>query len=91
MVLGRCLEALRRNQAGRLPAKVIPVRDHVITSLFREVLTGNGNLVLSVHVTRDAADVDAARHALRFGALAAEIQMAPAPPPEQPAAAMRQR
>ena len=53
MTLGRCLEALKFNQA-RAPGvapRIIPVRESSITHLFKEVLLGQGNLVLSVHVS----------------------------------------
>ena len=61
MIFGRCLEALKHNQAanaaggggagikggtaGAAGPKIIPFRESKITHLFRDVLHGWGNLV----------------------------------------------
>ena len=147
-VLGRCLEALRHNQAlaargpgGGGAPRVIPVRESSLTSLFKVrgctsavaaaaaaaaaatrsclsapvanmrlnyddtgigvvnlvhlpaqgVLTGQGNLVLSVHLSQHGDEYDTNRHTLRFGALASRLQMAAAAPaaaPPQPPAGL---
>ncbi|KAG2436693.1 hypothetical protein HXX76_006221 [Chlamydomonas incerta] len=94
-VLGRCLEALRHNQAlaarglgsGGAP-RVIPVRESSLTSLFKGVLTGQGNLVLSVHLSQHGDEYDTNRHTLRFGALASRLQMAVSAPTAAAAAAL---
>ncbi|GFR40450.1 hypothetical protein Agub_g979, partial [Astrephomene gubernaculifera] len=111
-VLGRCLEALRHNQAlaARLQAqgpsragggaggpsaaaagggavpRVIPVRESSLTTLFRSVLTGEGNLVLSVHVSEHPEEYDMNLQTLRFGALASRVQTTVAAPVAAPAA-----
>ncbi|KAG2497666.1 hypothetical protein HYH03_004405 [Edaphochlamys debaryana] len=108
-VLGRCIEALRHNQAVRAAAAaaaaaaggaagaggggaagggggavgglhVIPVRESSLTQLFRGVLSGQGNLVLSVHLSQHPDEYDTNRHTLRFGALASRLTMAVAAP-----------
>lgn len=62
MTLGRCLEALRWNQAqaqGLLGPKgadlrVVPYRESKICHLFRDVLHGYGAVLLSVNVSPNA-------------------------------------
>ncbi|KAF5827861.1 kinesin motor domain-containing protein, partial [Dunaliella salina] len=81
MVLGRCLEALKHNQAAApgAPQRVIPFRESKITHLFKDVLHGWGHLVLSVCVSPVAGDFDETAHVLRYAALATNISMASGP------------
>ncbi|KXZ44676.1 hypothetical protein GPECTOR_64g96 [Gonium pectorale] len=70
--------------AGAAP-RIIPYRDSSLTSLFKGVLSGQGNLVLSVHLSQDPEEHDTNRHTLRFGANASRLQLTVAPPTvEQP-------
>lgn len=67
--------------------RVIPVRESSLTNLFKGVLQGHGNLVMSVHVSQHPDEYDTNRHTLRFAALASRVQVAaaaPALPPPAP-------
>ncbi|GIL56463.1 hypothetical protein Vafri_11818 [Volvox africanus] len=106
-VLRRCLEALRHNQAlaqraaaagaasqtcaGRMRA---PVRESGLTTLFSSVLSGQGNLALSVHLSPHLEDYALTLESLKLGALASQVTMTAAapeaalmPPPPPPLAA----
>ncbi|GFH25605.1 kinesin-like protein, partial [Haematococcus lacustris] len=78
MTLGRCLEALKANQAAG-PQRIIPYRESKITHLFRDVLHGYGHLVLLVAASPCAADVEETHHVLRYAALATSIKLPPPP------------
>lgn len=55
--------------------RVIPVRETSITHIFKEVLQGQGSLVLSVHVSAAAEDIELTRQALKFASLAARVSV----------------
>ncbi|KAK9805478.1 hypothetical protein WJX72_000545 [[Myrmecia] bisecta] len=74
MTLGRCLEALRWNQQHRLAEpRLVPFRESKVTYLFRDVLHGWGQILLSVNVSPNAKDYDETTHVLKYAALAAQI------------------
>ncbi|KAK9840849.1 hypothetical protein WJX84_010041 [Apatococcus fuscideae] len=86
MTLGRCLEALRWNQqhASQEP-RLVPYRESKVTHIFRDVLHGWGQILLSVNISPDAADYDETAHVLRYAALATQISNAGrARPPLRP-------
>ncbi|KAK9841114.1 hypothetical protein WJX74_000215 [Apatococcus lobatus] len=74
MTLGRCLETLRWNQqhASQEP-RLVPYRESKVTHIFRDVLHGWGQILLSVNISPDAADYDETAHVLRYAALATQI------------------
>lgn len=69
MTLGRCLEALRWNQAhpGAEP-RLVPYREAKVTHLFRDALHGWGRILLSVNVSPAAGDYDETIHVLKVQA-----------------------
>ncbi|GLC59033.1 Kinesin-like protein kif7 [Pleodorina starrii] len=66
---------------------VPPVRESGLTTLFSGVLSGRGNLALSVHLSPHPDDYPMTLETLKFGALAAKLTVnaaapeAPLPPP----------
>ena len=73
-VLGRCLEIMRWNQ--RHPnqhQRVVPFRESKITRFFQDSLNSKGKVVMIVNVSPSRADLDETIHALRFSAIAKEI------------------
>ncbi|KAA6416833.1 MAG: kinesin motor domain containing [Trebouxia sp. A1-2] len=74
MTLGRCLEALRWNQQHRaVEPKLVPYRESKVTHLFRDVLHGWGQILLSVNVSPCAKDYDETSHVLKYASLATQI------------------
>ncbi|GIL83858.1 hypothetical protein Vretifemale_12589 [Volvox reticuliferus] len=106
-VLRRCLEALRHNQtlaqraaAAGAAAQIggnrmrAPVRESGLTTLFSSVLSGQGNLAFSVHLSPHLEDYALTLESLKLGALASQVTMTAAapeaavmPPPPPPLAA----
>ncbi|GLI60047.1 hypothetical protein VaNZ11_001897 [Volvox africanus] len=92
-VLRRCLEALRHNQALAQRAAAAgaaaqicgarmraPVRESGLTTLFSSVLSGQGNLALSVHLSPHLEDYALTLESLKLGALASQVTMSAAAP-----------
>jgi hypothetical protein len=93
MALGRCLEALRANQAAAAAASqraaaggaaaapaitVVPYRVSKLTHLFRDALHGQGRMALLVALSPSPEDADETAQVLRYAATAAGITMQPA-------------
>ena len=77
MVLGHCLRDLRWNQSHNKPGtqKVPPFRDSRITMLFRDYLSGNGQISVIAAVSPRFADVTGTLDTLRFAAIAQQVRM----------------
>lgn len=74
-VLGRCLEILRWNQRHpNQPQKVIPFRESKVTRLFQDALSCKGRTVMIVNVSPAVDDLEETLHALRYSAIAKEIE-----------------
>eukprot|EP01116_Phalansterium_solitarium_P015969 TRINITY_DN3605_c0_g1_i2.p1 TRINITY_DN3605_c0_g1~~TRINITY_DN3605_c0_g1_i2.p1 ORF type:complete len:995 (-),score=287.46 TRINITY_DN3605_c0_g1_i2:249-3095(-) len=74
MTFGRCLEALRYNQAHvHLPPKMPPFRDSKLTRLFQDYFIGNGKALMIVNVSPCSTDYDETCNVLKFSATAREV------------------
>ncbi|KMS93779.1 hypothetical protein BVRB_028040, partial [Beta vulgaris subsp. vulgaris] len=76
MQLGRCLEVVRWNQQhSDCKARPVPWRDSKISRLFKDYLVGGwGRAVMVATVNPDPVDHDETCHALKFAALASEVE-----------------
>ena len=76
MVLGHCLRDLRYNQLHAKGAqKVPPFRDSRITMLFRDYLSGSGQISVVAAVSPKAADAPGTLDTLRFAAIAQQVKI----------------
>ncbi|SGZ31825.1 BQ5605_C042g12013 [Microbotryum silenes-dioicae] len=72
MVLGQCMEVLRKNQErgeGRKPA-LVPFRHSKLTELFQSFFIGNGKAVMIVNVNPYETSFDENSHVMKFSAVA---------------------
>lgn len=84
MVLGACLRDLRYNQThGKSSQRLPPFRDSRITMLFRDYLSGNGQISVIAAVSPRAADASATLDTLNFAAIARKVSVVEAPKPER--------
>lgn len=75
MQLGRCLDAVRWNQAHpEQRARVVPFRDSKTTRLFKDFFSGWGRTTMIATANPSSVDHDETAHALRFAALAREVR-----------------
>lgn len=76
MVLGHCLRDLRYNQTHpKGGQKVPPFRDSRITMLFRDYLSGNGQISVIAAVSPRASDSLGTLDTLRFAAIAQQVKV----------------
>ena len=88
MILGRCFETLRYNQAieslssstslsssNSTTIKVIPYREAKITRLFKEYFYGYGHITLITTISTNPIYYYENVHALKYAAIAKEIQL----------------
>ncbi|XP_018607356.2 kinesin-like protein KIF20A [Scleropages formosus] len=72
--LGRCLNALRYNQANRSrPPLVVPFRDSKLTRVLQGFFCGRGRSIMVVNINPCASSYDETLHALKFSAVAMQL------------------
>lgn len=72
MVLGQCMEVLRKNQErgeGRKPA-IVPFRHSKLTELFQSFFVGDGKAAMIVNVNPYETGFDENSHVMKFSAVA---------------------
>ncbi|GAA5933596.1 uncharacterized protein JCM15063_001357 [Sporobolomyces koalae] len=72
MVLGQCMEVLRKNQErekGRKPA-IVPFRHSKLTEMFQSFFIGDGKAVMIVNVNPYETGFDENTHVMKFSAVA---------------------
>ncbi|GAA5970434.1 hypothetical protein JCM3765_000980 [Sporobolomyces pararoseus] len=72
MVLGQCMEVLRKNQErekGRKPA-IVPFRHSKLTEMFQSFFIGDGKAVMIVNVNPYETGYDENTHVMKFSAVA---------------------
>ncbi|GAA5907353.1 uncharacterized protein JCM6883_001177 [Sporobolomyces salmoneus] len=72
MVLGQCMEVLRKNQErekGRKPA-IVPFRHSKLTEMFQSFFVGDGKAVMIVNVNPYETGYDENTHVMKFSAVA---------------------
>ncbi|KAM0749443.1 kinesin-domain-containing protein [Meredithblackwellia eburnea MCA 4105] len=82
MVLGQCMEVMRRNQdreKGKKPA-LVPFRHSKLTELFQNFFVGDGKAVMIVNVNPFETGFDENHHVMKFSAVAKEVMTVTAPP-----------
>ncbi|CAL1271646.1 unnamed protein product [Larinioides sclopetarius] len=72
MVLGRCLDQLRRNQTAK-DKKMIPFRESKLTRLFSNHFLGKGKAVMIANASPCEYTFDETLNVLRFSALAKDL------------------
>lgn len=79
LTLGRCITILRDNQAQRRgkQKEVAPFRDSIITSLFKDSLSGWGRTVMMTNASQNPADFDETVNAMKFAGKAVQLRIAP--------------
>ena len=85
LALGRCIEALRKNQARRDQSAVgreivVPFRDSRLTRLFQSFLCGEGRVIMITNVSPCANVFDETLHAVNYSALASQVIVGPSAP-----------
>ena len=87
MTLGRCIEALRKNQVrsdqsvAARASIIVPFRNSRLTRLFQSFLCGEGRVVMITNVSPCANVFDETLHAVNYSALASQVVVCPAAPP----------
>ncbi|GAA5988196.1 hypothetical protein JCM11641_001608 [Rhodosporidiobolus odoratus] len=72
MVLGQCMEVLRKNQErgeGRKPA-IVPFRHSKLTEMFQSFFIGEGKAVMIVNINPYSTSYDENSHVMKFSAVA---------------------
>ncbi|GAA5917568.1 hypothetical protein JCM6882_001981 [Rhodosporidiobolus microsporus] len=72
MVLGQCMEVLRKNQErgeGRKPA-IVPFRHSKLTEMFQSFFIGEGKAVMIVNINPYSTSFDENSHVMKFSAVA---------------------
>ncbi|GAA6049064.1 hypothetical protein JCM3770_003869 [Rhodotorula araucariae] len=75
MVLGQCMEVLRKNQErekGRKPA-IVPFRHSKLTEMFQSFFIGDGKAVMIVNINPYETGFDENSHVMRFSAVAKSV------------------
>ena len=87
MTLGRCIEALRKNQAradqssAARASIIVPFRNSRLTRMFQSFLCGEGRVVMITNVSPCANVFDETLHAVNYSALASQVVVGPSGPP----------
>ena len=85
MTLGACLRDLRWNQTHpKAQPKVPPFRDSRITMLFRDYLSGNGQISVIAAVSPRQTDAHGTLETLRFASTASSVKILEKPKPAAP-------
>ena len=86
MMLGRCIETLRENQARRDQSTVarasiiVPFRNSRLTRMFQSFLCGEGRVIMITNVSPCANVFDETLQALKYSALAIQVVVGPSAP-----------
>jgi len=86
MTLGRCIEALRKNQARRDQSAIarasiiVPFRDSRLTRMFQSFLCGEGRVIMITNISPCANVFDETLHAVNYSALASQVVVGPSAP-----------
>ncbi|GAA5832474.1 hypothetical protein JCM11251_006466, partial [Rhodosporidiobolus azoricus] len=75
MVLGQCMEVLRKNQEraeGRKPA-IVPFRHSKLTEMFQSFFIGEGKAVMIVNINPYSTSYDENSHVMKFSAVARSV------------------
>ncbi|GAA6032256.1 hypothetical protein JCM8097_007148 [Rhodosporidiobolus ruineniae] len=75
MVLGQCMEVLRKNQErgeGKKPA-IVPFRHSKLTEMFQSFFIGEGKAVMIVNINPYSTSFDENSHVMKFSAVARGI------------------
>ena len=86
MTLGRCIDALRKNQARADQSTTntrASFRNSKLTRLFQSFLCGEGRVVMITNVSPCANVFDETLHALSYSAIASQVVLGPSGPPAQ--------
>lgn len=76
MVLGQCMEVLRKNQEGKERGRkpgLVPFRHSKLTELFQSFFTGEGKTVMIVNVNPCDTGFEENSHVMKFSAVASEV------------------
>uniref|UniRef100_A0AAZ3RGG8 Kinesin-like protein n=1 Tax=Oncorhynchus tshawytscha TaxID=74940 RepID=A0AAZ3RGG8_ONCTS len=75
--LGRCIAALRHNQTNKSrPPQVVPFRDSKLTRVLQGFFCGRGRSSMVVNINPCASTYDETLQALKFSAIATQVQTA---------------
>ena len=95
LVLGRCIKAIRHNQAAKdNPRKqqVVPFRESKLTRMFQSFLMGHGKASMVVNICQAPYLFDESLQVLKFASVASKVTIVQRPEtPETVKAAKRQR
>ena len=86
MTLGRCMEALRKNQSRQDQSAVsrasiiVPFRESNLTRMFQSFLCGEGRVTMITNVSPCANVFDETLHAVNYSALASQVVVGPSAP-----------
>ncbi|XP_068160693.1 kinesin-like protein KIF20A [Antennarius striatus] len=73
LILGKCITALRNNQADRMKSSYIPFRESKLTKLFQAVFCGKGKASMIVNINQCASTYDETLHVMKFSAVAKQV------------------
>ncbi|XP_019942794.1 kinesin-like protein KIF20A isoform X2 [Paralichthys olivaceus] len=73
LILGKCITALRNNQADRMKSSNIPFRESKLTKLFQAVFCGKGRSSMIVNINQCASTYDETLHVMKFSAVAKQV------------------
>uniref|UniRef100_A0A8C5H7F4 Kinesin-like protein n=1 Tax=Gouania willdenowi TaxID=441366 RepID=A0A8C5H7F4_GOUWI len=73
LILGKCLTALRNNQAERTKSSYIPFRESKLTKLFQTIFCGKGRASMIVNINQCASTYDETLHVMKFSAVAKQV------------------
>ncbi|KAI8458196.1 P-loop containing nucleoside triphosphate hydrolase protein [Phakopsora pachyrhizi] len=76
MVLGQCMETLRKNQELKERSRkiaIVPFRHSKLTELFQSFFTGEGKTVMIVNVNPCDTGFEENSHVMKFSAVASEV------------------
>ncbi|XP_029313714.1 kinesin-like protein KIF20A [Cottoperca gobio] len=73
LILGKCITALRNNQADGIKSSYIPFRESKLTKLFQAVFCGKGRASMIVNINQCASTYDETLHVMKFSAVAKQV------------------
>ncbi|KAF7213595.1 kinesin-like protein KIF20A [Nothobranchius furzeri] len=73
LILGKCITALRNNQADGTKSTCIPFRESKLTKLFQTFFCGKGKASMIVNINQCASTYDETLHVMKFSAIAKQV------------------